>query len=253
MALSPVTAGFKRKSFGCRLPPSKRIHLLNTSAPQRAYYLSLDDEEPVLLEHERQRRFLMPIRRRSVVRVRVPRRESIAGLIDDASKLAGGVLEQAPSADATARARCFDYLMGAIDEAWARYCETTSCAEDKMYSSMSVDFPATPVSATNSDYESDYKTDVTDLTDYESDYEYTNKKKASAQPESVKIQNLKDRLVKAKKYLEDLVELNNVDDCIAFWARWDLIKYATIEVFEDDDDDDLIEDTIEELERGRSF
>ena len=32
-----------------------------------------------------------------------------------------------------------------------------------------------------------------------------------------------------------------------------MIKYATIELVEDDDDDEVVESTIEELERGRMF
>lgn len=159
-----------------------------------------------------------------------------------------------PNSDVTARSRCFDYLVGAIDEAWARYCDTTSFAENEMYNNIDVcnDFPTTPVSATSSDYESDYKSDGTELTDYESEFEYTNKK-VSQQPESIKIQNLKDRLIKAKNFLQDYVESNNTEDSISFWSRWDLIKYATIELVEDDDDDEVIEDTIEDLERGRCF
>ena len=39
-----------------------------------------------------------------------------------------------------------------------------------------------------------------------------------------------------------------------FWKRWDMIKYSTIELVEDDDDDEItIESTIEELENGRLF
>ncbi|GMM34190.1 hypothetical protein DASC09_015150 [Saccharomycopsis crataegensis] len=160
-----------------------------------------------------------------------------------------------PSSDRAARARCFDYLMGAIDEAWARYCDTTSFAEERMYNRMdaSTDFPTTPMSAASSDYDSDYKTDGTELTDYESEFEYTNKKTVSQQPESIKIQNLKDRLIKAKNFLQDFVDSDDSEDVAAFWGRWDLIKYATIELVEDDDDDEVIEDTIEDLEKGRCF
>ena len=35
-----------------------------------------------------------------------------------------------PIADRNARTRCFEYLIGAIDEAWARYCDATTSFED---------------------------------------------------------------------------------------------------------------------------
>lgn len=38
-----------------------------------------------------------------------------------------------PSSDFIARSRCFEYLVGAIDEAWARYCDSTSRDEDIAY------------------------------------------------------------------------------------------------------------------------
>lgn len=38
-----------------------------------------------------------------------------------------------PSSDFDARSRCFDYLVGAIDEAWARYCDSTSHDEEIAY------------------------------------------------------------------------------------------------------------------------
>lgn len=38
-----------------------------------------------------------------------------------------------PREDLIARERCFDYIVQAIDEVWARYCDTTSSAEVDMY------------------------------------------------------------------------------------------------------------------------
>lgn len=40
-----------------------------------------------------------------------------------------------PIADRNARTRCFEYLIGAIDEAWARYCDATTSFEDDVFGS----------------------------------------------------------------------------------------------------------------------
>lgn len=41
-----------------------------------------------------------------------------------------------PKQDLIARERCFDYIIQAIDEAWAMYCNTTSSAEAAVYGNM---------------------------------------------------------------------------------------------------------------------
>ena len=44
-----------------------------------------------------------------------------------------------PKADLVARERCFDYVVQAIDEVWARYCDTTTSAEEMVYGDLSND------------------------------------------------------------------------------------------------------------------
>ncbi|AOA64543.1 Hypothetical protein PP7435_CHR4-0511 [Komagataella phaffii CBS 7435] len=178
-----------------------------------------------------------------------------------------------PESDVTARSRCFDYLIGAIDEAWARYCDATSNTEDQVYGfsksshhqqhqrtrSLSTNsaqqiLPNTPNSIFSSDEEDveaenndEDNGDLTDITDYESD-----NNRISEKPSNLRLQDLKDKLIKSKYHLQDFVESNNIDDSLSFWKRWDLIKYSTIELVEDDDNDDVVGDTIiEELEAGR--
>jgi hypothetical protein len=51
--------------------------------------------------------------------------------ISDAKSSPGCIKNSVP--DKSARARCFDYLVGAIDEAWARYCDATTNVEDEVY------------------------------------------------------------------------------------------------------------------------
>lgn len=188
-----------------------------------------------------------------------------------------------PDADKDSRSRCFEYLVGAIDEAWARYCNATSSVEDEVYGY------DTPLSVATDD--EDYFGNTTDITEYEdSEFEYSNKNSISSRSQtrpacvkrmsmmdstavamanaenpsklsvltskdssSSQLQALKDRLTKAKYYLQDLVDSEDYNDASAFWKRWDMIKYATIELVEDDDDDELVESTIEELEDGRLF
>lgn len=174
--------------------------------------------------------------------------------------------------DQVARSRCFDYLVSAIDEAWARYCDATTYAEDEVYNNVSY-LPNTPASLGLSDdneeeeaveddedtkkddvydeVDDGYRSASTNLTEYDSDYEL--KRRVSSQPSSVRLQQLKDRLLKAKYYLQDFIETDSFEEACAFWKRWDLIKYATIELVEDDDDDEVIESTIEDLEKGRFY
>lgn len=168
-----------------------------------------------------------------------------------------------PESDKHSRSKCFEYLVGAIDEAWARYCDATTYVEDETYGYN------TPNSVATDD--EDYFGNTTDFTDYDSEFEHHHSKSSkphlytpstspstplsnsSKDPSSCQLQALKDRLTKAKYFLQDLVDSDDCLDASAFWKRWDMIKYATIELVEDDDDDDVVESTIDELEDGRLF
>lgn len=151
--------------------------------------------------------------------------------------------------DKVSRSRCFEYLVGAIDEAWARYCDVTTSVEDEVYGYN------TPSSVVTDD--EDCLGNTTDITDYESDFEISKSHRSSVssgdKSNSSSLQALKDRLTKAKYFLQDLVDSDDLTDVTSFWKRWDMIKYATIELVEDDDDDEVIESTIDELEDGRCF
>ncbi|RLV93029.1 hypothetical protein JA1_002780 [Spathaspora sp. JA1] len=179
-----------------------------------------------------------------------------------------------PITDRNSRSRCFEYLVGAIDEAWARYCDATTHVEDEVYGY------DTPRSVATDD-EDNLFDNTTDMTDYEdSDFENHHEKPQQQQvpptlptaatfrrrlsstssmssskddPSSCQLQELKNRLTKAKYYLQDLVDSDDYDEVASFWKRWDMIKYATIELVEDDDEDEIIESTIDELEAGRLF
>ena len=73
-----------------------------------------------------------------------------------------------------------------------------------------------------------------------------------AQSRSDRLLNLKQRLLKAKYYLAEMVDSLDPVSSNVFWRRWDMIKYSTIEVVEDEgDDDDTVEVTCQELEEGR--
>ncbi|KAG7660672.1 uncharacterized protein J8A68_005789 [[Candida] subhashii] len=194
-----------------------------------------------------------------------------------------------PSTDRSARSRCFEYLVGAIDEAWARYCDATANVEDEVYG---YNTPQSVATDDEEEEEEDMFDNTTDITDYEdSDYEHTTTttvpetkqqhytlqhpqphkptpafrprlassssitsvSSSKDDPSSCQLQALKDRLTKAKYYLQDLVDSEDYNEVSSFWKRWDMIKYATIELVEDDDDDEVVETTIEELEAGRLF
>lgn len=185
-----------------------------------------------------------------------------------------------PRVDFIARSRCFEYLVGAIDEAWARYCDSTSYDEDVAYGfddennineGTSTSNAISPNSNVySSEEEEGYKTELsatTTVTEYDED-EFNNKKirafnmnnnnpqspsnrRVSEVPENVRLQQLKDRFTKAKYYLEDLVDSDVFNDCLAFWTKWDLIKYCIVDFVEEDEEDDDIERRIEELESGR--
>ncbi|RLP62582.1 hypothetical protein L150_01281 [Candida albicans Ca529L] len=184
-----------------------------------------------------------------------------------------------PIADRNARTRCFEYLIGAIDEAWARYCDATTSFEDDVFGSNKLGNSTTKRAYNgklndnnddNEDYDNDDDDDDddhdsadetfdnnTDITDY-SDFPHQQtiaSTQASSKPDqsSCQLQDLKVRLTKAKYYLQELVDSNDYREIELFWKRWDMIKYSTIELVEDDDDDEIIESTIEELENGRLF
>ncbi|SGZ54590.1 CIC11C00000001165 [Sungouiella intermedia] len=186
--------------------------------------------------------------------------------ISDSNSSTASTKKCMPEADKNSRSRCFDYLVGAIDEAWARYCDVASYVEDETYGYN------TPCSVATDDEEFG---NTTDLTDYESDFEHVPKPSfgrkpslmnpssmttmsadpalASTKDASCQLQELKDRLIRAKYFLQDLVDSDDYNDASDFWKRWDMIKYATIELVEDDDDDEVIEATIDDLEDGRLF
>lgn len=195
-----------------------------------------------------------------------------------------------PKCDFIARSRCFEYLVGAIDEAWARYCDSTSYDEDVAYgydndadandSNLSTDHTVTTPNSNvyTSDEDDGYKTELsatTTVTEYDSDFQHTNQSKmrtlsminntlnqpnkitcqgnrrVSEVPENVRLQQLKDRFTKSKYYLEDLVDSDIFNDCLAFWTKWDLIKYSIVDFVEEDEEDEDIEKKIDELEAGR--
>ncbi|KAH3899537.1 uncharacterized protein SCODWIG_02696 [Saccharomycodes ludwigii] len=120
---------------------------------------------------------------------------------------------------------------------------------------------------TNNDDTSDnedegYKSEITNPTEYETDYENcsggTNFFSATATslselPASVRLQTLKTRLIKAKKYLEDIYDSKYLMDSMQFWRRWDMIKYSAVEMMEEDDEDEIIDSVLSELEQGRFF
>lgn len=188
--------------------------------------------------------------------------------ISDSNCSASGTKKSMPDADKNSRSKCFDYLVGAIDEAWARYCNAASYVEDETYGYN------TPCSVATDD--EDFG-NTTDLTDYESEFEHVSKptlgrkpslmnpssisaisanstlSSTDKDPSSCQLQELKDRLIRAKYFLQDLVDSDDYNDASDFWKRWDMIKYATIELVEDDDDDEVIEATIDDLEDGRLF
>ncbi|ODQ80253.1 hypothetical protein BABINDRAFT_7712 [Babjeviella inositovora NRRL Y-12698] len=207
---------------------------------------------------------IMPTRTNSVSDLQNKYNASYASTTSQSAKLKKPLLDS----DRSARLRCFDYLVGSIDAAWARYCDMTAYAEEEVYRYGNIEkIPTTPASVATDD--EGYKSEgSTDITDYESDYGYLTKQVATPvrrpsmlnpasntteEPSRCKLQNLKARLMKAKYYLQDYVESNAASDCELFWKRWDLVKYATIELVEDDDDEEIIEDTIEELEQGRIY
>ncbi|BAO37649.1 hypothetical protein KLMA_10027 [Kluyveromyces marxianus DMKU3-1042] len=150
-----------------------------------------------------------------------------------------------PQSDLLARERCFDYIVQSIDEVWARYCDTTSSAENQLYP-YGYASPVSESDISGNESDSGYKSN----TDTETDNEH---RKVSNLPDSKELQSLKDRLTKAKHALEQTVDSLQFQDCMLFWNRWDMIKYNAVEMMEEEDDDELVESVIEELEEGRWY
>jgi hypothetical protein len=152
-----------------------------------------------------------------------------------------------PECDTAARQRCFDYLVGAIDEVWAQYCDCTQSAETVLYE---VELPNSPES-------------LCDDSANDSDWLQVHQPAAgraghrasvSEQPRSLRLMNLKKRLLNAKYFLEDLLGTVDVDAAAEFWSRWDMVKYAVVELVEEEaDDDELVDEVCEDLERGRFY
>ncbi|ANB13160.1 hypothetical protein AWJ20_1442 [Sugiyamaella lignohabitans] len=158
-----------------------------------------------------------------------------------------------PESDQISRQRCFDYLVSAIDAVWAQYCDCTSFAESEIYDNKKQqngsypyeypeqqDLPCSPVSLCEEDMGMDEPV-------------LTPNTAVSEQPTSVRLMNLKERLLKAKYFFVDLLETLDMEKSAQFWHRWDLVKYATIELVEEADDDETIEDVSAELEEGRYY
>ena len=194
-----------------------------------------------------------------------------------------------PQCDLVARARCFEYLVSSIDEVWAQYCSFTSYAEDEMYGTeesgsrpqmssrkmRETEIPNSPISLYDEDanYSSTNESQGP-MTPYSyadsatlSSHQYMSSPKCamntqsnsaclapSEQPDSVRLLNVKKRLMNAKYFLQDLTDREDLDSSAAFWNRWDMVKYAAIELVEEDgDDDEVVENVTEELEDGRHY
>ncbi|GMM31321.1 hypothetical protein DAMA08_040660 [Martiniozyma asiatica (nom. inval.)] len=195
--------------------------------------------------------------------------------------------------DLRARSRCLNYVVNTIDEVWSRYCDATTYEEDIVYGydEENNNVATTPLSYCSDDdgYKTEYSAS-TSITEYDSEYHESNSLRSIGQvkqqrsmsimntinrpsismtscnistnnnaqsstqiPENLRLQELKDRLTKAKYYLEEFADSDDIEDCINFWKKWDLIKYSTIEFVEEEEEDDVIEHKIEELEEGRYF
>ncbi|CCF57666.1 hypothetical protein KAFR_0D00200 [Kazachstania africana CBS 2517] len=185
--------------------------------------------------------------------------------------------------DLVSRERCYDYIIQCIDEVWARYCDTTSSAEAMVYGNVNgineqfsshyhhsskaltlsdddeteyednestVSFTESKYDYSDGEYDG-YKSETTNATEYETDS--SEHRTVSKLPDSMKLESLKCRLTKAKNDLEQFYDSDNYSDCVAFWQRWDMIKYRAVEVMEEDDDDEVVQATLEELEAGRCF
>lgn len=263
--------------------PNKRICLTNGKVPtiggigfKDFYYSSSseeddsEDEEHASFESIQMRKKLIP--RRSSVALAITGSETEIENFDCQQISQDEGADQnnnnaVPIADTKARARCFEYLIGAIDEAWARYCDAAASVEDDVYGystnsrNVAVSDDEEDDDASVDDDTFDNSTDITDYSDFPSHHHLSSTSPIKPQPQaqqqqnqsSNQLQDLKVRLTKAKYYLQELVDSNDYREIELFWKRWDMIKYSTIELVEDDDDDEIIESTIEELENGRLF
>lgn len=169
--------------------------------------------------------------------------------------------------DIKARNKCLDYLVNAIDDVWSRYCDGTSYEEDIAYNYDDKKKQKGLNSSGDEDEDNGYKSELsnyTSVTEYDSDMAASaalktnrsmsimgNMNNVKINNENYRLQELKGRLTKAKYYLEEFIDSLNLNDCIQFWKKWDLIKYSTIELVEDEDEDEVVEKKIEELEFGR--
>ncbi|ODQ68010.1 hypothetical protein NADFUDRAFT_63500 [Nadsonia fulvescens var. elongata DSM 6958] len=164
--------------------------------------------------------------------------------------------QSVPEGDLRARSRCFEYLVDAIDEAWAQYCDITSSEENEFYDREDFSarnclnqnyphLPASPVSILEEDNE---------LSQWCEGIEDT---KCASMPISTsgKLQDLKERLLKAKYYLELYLTGLDSQSSRLFWQKWDLMKDGAIGLLDENcvDNDHTMEMKVEELEYGRLF
>lgn len=259
MALCMPKRVFEEQSFNVSNKRQRRNGRSFVTSRSKSSSSSEDEEEEIEMK-----RAMMP---------RMPRNDRISKAVsqysDDEEDCAShrrrsSSLKSIALTDLKARTRCFDYLVGSIDEAWAKYCNATSFAEDEVYgyasggcATVANDAPYTPCSINSDEDDEEYgcKSEATAITDYETELEHGkgfNSRRPSCVriPSNMKLQHVKDRLTKAKYYLQDFVDSNSVSDSLLFWQRWDLIKYAAIEIVEDEEDE-CVENTVEELEQGR--
>lgn len=187
-----------------------------------------------------------------------------------------------PESDRIARQNCFEYLVSSIDEVWAQYCVCTSSAENDKYDESNPKnldgLPSSPVSLCGEEdgEEAGYSStdDVSSntnmscpgtpkysvyLNNYRGQQQKTSRSGSSIAadvnaPESVRLLNLKKRLMNAKYFLSDLVDAVDPVSSQEFWSKFDVIKYELISVLEENgDDDDIVESTCEDLEKGRHY
>lgn len=136
--------------------------------------------------------------------------------------------------DASARQRCFEYLLSAIDAVWAEYCDSTSAAESQRY------LPQSPVSEASA------------ASSEENAGSFSQRTAISSQPESQRLMRMKQRLLDAKYRLTDLTGKCDPDASSRFWKCWDALRYNLVEIVDGEDDDDAT-DILEGLEAGRHY
>lgn len=136
--------------------------------------------------------------------------------------------------DTSARQRCFDYLLSAIDAIWAEYCDSTSAAESQLY------LPQSPVSEASS------------ASSEENAGSSSHHVAISSQPESQRLMRMKQRLLDAKYKLTDLAGKCDPDASSQFWKYWDALRYTLVEIVDGEDEDEAT-DVLEDLEAGRFY